>query len=1475
MKKYVSSLLFLILTICFFLPLSANAEENYLIKVGGTGSHSITVTENTTISQITSVLGEAKIKTESVFGGYAYTFYTDNNYSNYLYIETLSDGKIFSYGSLDQTFKTNTVSYGEKRPSSSGTLSGYDMIDDNKNVIAGIFYNRSALLGGDYSKIKEFFQTEFLKDQAKYLKGINQHSIAMFNALALKLGKKTNYTFDQKLYDISMEFTNKGQSFNTFLADLNVEGEIKDFGNSYPTRSYLLNPLFNASDVKKLATDDITKYPYLIFGYDSTSGAAQSVLISNKIYQTLIDKKAASYLVDQEEIYYNQQIMYALSLLDDTMTEKEKTEILAAYSQTISNYSGNPYDQTYKGIFLVKEAVCAGYADVARLLTRYAGMHCEMVTSRLGNHGWNLCYLDGEFSYIDNTKGIMNIHRVKPYGDYDSVSFDSKTDLLAWDPWRHVFSDAVLRDDFIHSLPEGTSDSTAIPAGMVYTDANNYYYQKRIYEKQEFISYIFKKNRKTSAETRLTTVSKAVGILKDQDLIYFVGDDGNFYSIDTSGKNKKKLATPLSNHSFGAVFLDEGYISYTDFDEKKEETKIVHYKEASKWPKLHTYTVTGQNYDLQYLENDTSVVIVKAVGRGNSYPSGEIVLPQTINNKPVIGIGSEAFQAYSYKNLMTGNITLPNSLEYIGDRAFDRAMGIGNITFNSKLKTIGNSAFSSSGLTGTVSIPDTVTYIGTEAFRFADNITSLEIGGSPILKGYAFQNMDGVRGTVTVKEGVEYLGRNSLAANKNIETIILPSSLKQIQDYSLTNNTNLKEVVILSKDIEYMHLGAVDATIYLYGNTKTSQYADAHNIQYVDLNTVKETITLSETSLTKAVNAEDFSLTYSVTPSFLGKEVTWSSSNDQVASVSSSGVIHLKSGGTTTIRVRTSNGSEATCELTVSENNIRYLVLNHTTIKGSIGDQVTLKNFIYPIDTTDDKTLTYTSSNPSVATVDASGNIHMVGNGRTVITVQTKNNVSATCNVVVASRYLEDEIITMNLFDSLNGEKAMPKINDGSRVSDIDWDISNTSVVSYLSGFKILSASGGGFSTLTAKDSMYGNVTWRIFVPEVIELKDGTHVYPGDFNLDGKFTIDDLNQMIELSSRGYVKEDNQAWFDITGDGYFSDKDIRAFGEIVLNNLVEIPESGPEILVMPSSYTIALGDTSEYQLQVKRNSPSSVKDISITWTSSDEDVAIVLSDGSVIATGEGQAIITATTQDGRVSTSVITVEDANYHLNQNSVTLKVNETTDLELLQDKYIRSYQVIKTSSNETVASIEENTIRALKKGNATITYEIPELHLNLDCEVTVEEDLEHQKPIESISITPSTLQLNLGGSKRLVTQILPNDTTDDRSLRFESSNENIVSVDATGLVKANAKGKATITVYTTNGKTSQVEVQVTGDYLKGDVNMDGAVNIKDAMEIMYIITGRKELTEYVSMNGDLTGDGSVNIKDAMEIMYIVTGRK
>jgi len=140
-------------------------------------------------------------------------------------------------------------------------------------------------------------------------------------------------------------------------------------------------------------------------------------------------------------------------------------------------------------------------------------------------------------------------------------------------------------------------------------------------------------------------------------------------------------------------------------------------------------------------------------------------------------------------------------------------------------------------------------------------------------------------------------------------------------------------------------------------------------------------------------------------------------------------------------------------------------------------------------------------------------------------------------------------------------------------------------------------------------------------------------------------------------------------------------------------------------------------------------------------------------------------------------------------------------------------------------------------------------------------------------IQMNQKTLNLPLKSTATLSLVGTPEVYISSRLTNWRSSNYNIVSVDSNGNLTPRSKGTATITA-TFRNQTYTCNVTVT-DYLPGDVNSDGSVNVKDAMEIMYVVTKRKQLTDTVSIIGDLNNDNAINIKDAMEIMYIVTKRK
>ncbi|MFR9171740.1 S-layer homology domain-containing protein [Evtepia sp.] len=155
---------------------------------------------------------------------------------------------------------------------------------------------------------------------------------------------------------------------------------------------------------------------------------------------------------------------------------------------------------------------------------------------------------------------------------------------------------------------------------------------------------------------------------------------------------------------------------------------------------------------------------------------------------------------------------------------------------------------------------------------------------------------------------------------------------------------------------------------------------------------------------------ETGTLTATVEPSnATNKNVTWESSNTSVATVDATGEVTAIGAGTATITVTTEDGNKtATCAVTVTaatvsvtgvtlSQNEAHLYYNRTP------NTLTLTATVAP-DNATDKTVTWTSSNPSVATVE-NGVVTAVACGTAVITATAADGsgASASCTVTVSS----------------------------------------------------------------------------------------------------------------------------------------------------------------------------------------------------------------------------------------------------------------------------------------------------------------------------------------------------------------------------------------------------------------------------------------------------------------------------------------
>lgn len=131
-------------------------------------------------------------------------------------------------------------------------------------------------------------------------------------------------------------------------------------------------------------------------------------------------------------------------------------------------------------------------------------------------------------------------------------------------------------------------------------------------------------------------------------------------------------------------------------------------------------------------------------------------------------------------------------------------------------------------------------------------------------------------------------------------------------------------------------------------------------------------------------------------------------------------------------------------------------------------------------------------------------------------------------------------------------------------------------------------------------------------------------------------------------------------------------------------------------------------------------------------------------------------------------------------------------------------------------------------------------------------------------------TVYTYTGKNMQLIAKPIPEDA-DKQTLRWTSSNSNVVYINSSGVLTAKAVGKATVTVetYDITNITKEIEVTVTTPKL-GDVNLNGEITLPDAILIANYAIGN-DVGEFYEDPADVNGDNDITISDASGTVTLV----
>ena len=503
------------------------------------------------------------------------------------------------------------------------------------------------------------------------------------------------------------------------------------------------------------------------------------------------------------------------------------------------------------------------------------------------------------------------------------------------------------------------------------------------------------------------------------------------------------------------------------------------------------------------------------------------------------------------------------------------------------------------------------------------------------------------------------------------------------------------------------------------------------------------------------------------------------------------------------------------------------LIVGKTTSGKPIEASFDLIATIIPSNATTDRTVTWTSSAPSVAEV-VNGTIIIKNYGHTDITVRTNyGGYTKTCAVdIVEPDNITGLVMNKSSMGMIVGGEETLYVNSlpqGTVVKNVTWTSTNPSVATVDANGKVKAVSAGYTDVkATTLDSKY-SATCRVTVSGGTQTAFSVTYYPNGAD-SGMVTPQQFTNSVVIKSNSYTrggyvfknwntKEDGTGTTYKPGASYSSRADLVLYAQWTLD-ATDIPISN--ITLDKSKLNMSIGGTAS----LKATKYPSAAPATIIWATRNSNVAKVDANGeicTVTAVGNGTTVISATTASGNVRAECeVTVSGSapatrSISFTQDTYNVSVGRSVMTGIIWSPFDTPTEPLIYSSmdsNTATVNASSGEITGVKEGRTAIYAFTSDRRLSAMCYVVV-----GNGSVTGITLYPKEVTLKPGQTQALVWNVLPADAS-DKMVFFSTTDKAVATINDYGVITAVTEGLATITATTKDGGYSEsCEVKIVSE--------------------------------------------------------------